>query len=301
MVSARSTAHFSASKLLLAPWPKGPASAAEILRTRTILDIVDVPGSPDDFPGLFLAAEQLPRRVWLADSRRIVLHSDWRSRRELIVIDTDKEGPPAVERVRLSTPELDQGSWVLIDVAGTHLLAAHSSPSRAPTAHVVQLPSVASDGSGGCVAAEKQWELVGAEGEGAKLLEGIEWTVLPVRARDCQQGMEGLYDAILLEPAEAKQKAVNGSGPKVPLIAYPHGGPHSNQGAEHYAACAILVLQGYSVLLVNYRGSTGYGQAQVSVKMMQARKQALAGCGMCFATWHLIGAAHKQAFYIGET
>lgn len=49
----------------------------------------------------------------------------------------------------------------------------------------------------------------------------------------------------------------------MPLIAYPHGGPHSNQGQEHYLGCAALVVQGYSVLLVNYRGSTGYGQGQV--------------------------------------
>ena len=32
---------------------------------------------------------------------------------------------------------------------------------------------------------------------------------------------------------------------------------------EHFAACALLVLRGYSVMLCNYRGSTGYGQALV--------------------------------------
>jgi len=84
-----------------------------------------------------------------------------------------------------------------------------------------------------------------------------------VQARDKKEGMEGLFDAILLEQTLAKQNALQEGGAKVPIIVYPHGGPHSNMGQEHYAACATLVLEGYSVLLVNYRGSTGYGQTQV--------------------------------------
>ena len=43
-------------------------------------------------------------------------------------------------------------------------------------------------------------------------------------------GMMGSFDALLLEPAAAKEAALNKGGPKVPLIAYPHGGPHSNMG-----------------------------------------------------------------------
>lgn len=72
----------------------------------------------------------------------------------------------------------------------------------------------------------------------------------------------GQFDGILLEPTGAKEAAQK-SGPKLPLIAYPHGGPHSNMGCEYYASIAVLVLQGYAVLLINYRGSTGYGQGLV--------------------------------------
>lgn len=44
------------------------------------------------------------------------------------------------------------------------------------------------------------------------------------------EGMMGSFDALLLEPAAAKEAALNKGGPKIPLIAYPHGGPHSNMG-----------------------------------------------------------------------
>jgi hypothetical protein len=107
VVSANSTAHFSCSKLVCAAWPKGPTSSIGVLETRTVLDVVHVPSSASGFPGLFLAAEQLPRRVWLGDSRRLVLHTDWRSRRELIVVDTDAQGTAAFQRLRLDEKELD--------------------------------------------------------------------------------------------------------------------------------------------------------------------------------------------------
>jgi len=107
VVSANSTAHFSCSKLVCAAWPKGPTSSIGLLETRTVLDVVFFPSSSSGFPGLFLAAEQLPRRVWLGDSRRLVLHTDWRSRRELIVVDTDAQDTAAFQRLRLEEKELD--------------------------------------------------------------------------------------------------------------------------------------------------------------------------------------------------
>jgi len=53
------------------------------------------------------------------------------------------------------------------------------------------------------------------------------------------------------------------SGRPVPLVIVPHGGPHSNFSSAfspHYAALASF---GYAVLLINYRGSTGYPLPQL--------------------------------------
>ena len=63
VVSADSTAHFSASKLMCAPWPSAALTRMPLLDSATVLDIVPVAASSEEFPGLFLAAEQLPRRV----------------------------------------------------------------------------------------------------------------------------------------------------------------------------------------------------------------------------------------------
>ena len=54
--------------------------------------------------------------------------------------------------------------------------------------------------------------------------------------------MMGSFDALLLEPAAAKEAALNKGGPKIPLIAYPHGGPHSNMG-QVLSLLALLVQQ----------------------------------------------------------
>lgn len=47
------------------------------------------------------------------------------------------------------------------------------------------------------------------------------------------------------------------------LVVFPHGGPHSAFGCEYSPHIAILFSLGYSVLLINYRGSTGFGQNSV--------------------------------------
>src|SRR2546426_979550 len=48
-------------------------------------------------------------------------------------------------------------------------------------------------------------------------------------------------------------------GKSYPLILYIHGGPHWNYGNVFFPEMQVLAGQGYWVLLVNPRGSTGYG------------------------------------------
>ena len=44
-------------------------------------------------------------------------------------------------------------------------------------------------------------------------------------------------------------------------MAYPHGGPHGWTGAGFVKLYSYFVSIGYHVLLTNYRGSIGYGEA----------------------------------------
>ncbi len=49
-------------------------------------------------------------------------------------------------------------------------------------------------------------------------------------------------------------------GKKYPLIVNIHGGPHGQQGPAFVHKSQVYAGQGYAVLMVNYRGSAGYGQ-----------------------------------------
>jgi dipeptidyl aminopeptidase/acylaminoacyl peptidase len=48
---------------------------------------------------------------------------------------------------------------------------------------------------------------------------------------------------------------------KYPLIVNIHGGPHGQQGASFNFKNQVYAARGWATLMVNYRGSTGYGQA----------------------------------------
>jgi len=50
---------------------------------------------------------------------------------------------------------------------------------------------------------------------------------------------------------------------KPPLVVYPHGGPHSTFNTSYQNIFSFYCTQGYAVLLVNFRGSLGYGESNV--------------------------------------
>uniref|UniRef100_A0AAR2IPU7 acylaminoacyl-peptidase n=1 Tax=Pygocentrus nattereri TaxID=42514 RepID=A0AAR2IPU7_PYGNA len=65
------------------------------------------------------------------------------------------------------------------------------------------------------------------------------------------------FGAVLLKP-ESTSKRV-----KFPLVVFIHGGPHSHFAAEWNVNAAALTKLGFAVLMVNYRGSTGFGQDSI--------------------------------------
>lgn len=48
---------------------------------------------------------------------------------------------------------------------------------------------------------------------------------------------------------------------KLPMVVYPHGGPHSRDDWGFDPVVQLMVSRGYAVLQVNFRGSVGYGRA----------------------------------------
>jgi dipeptidyl aminopeptidase/acylaminoacyl peptidase len=63
-------------------------------------------------------------------------------------------------------------------------------------------------------------------------------------------------EAALMKPDPAQQSAQT----KLPLILYVHGGPAGNFSSSYVSWAQLLVSHGYQVLMVNPRGSSGYGE-----------------------------------------
>ena len=70
------------------------------------------------------------------------------------------------------------------------------------------------------------------------------------------KGPDGLdVEAFLTLPASRSPGAAH------PLIVAVHGGPHGQQGPAFNLKAQVYASKGWATLMVNYRGSTGYGQA----------------------------------------
>ena len=69
--------------------------------------------------------------------------------------------------------------------------------------------------------------------------------------------VHGLYYAPVMQEAMPAGKP--------PLIVQVHGGPTSQKTAGYYSEVQFFTTRGYAVLVVNHRGSTGYGRAYMNM------------------------------------
>ncbi|XP_039932555.1 acylamino-acid-releasing enzyme-like isoform X3 [Hirundo rustica] len=226
--------HRQCLRLLMLTW--------QTRQTVTVLDVVQEPTEGEKaFTGLY--AEVLPLRCWAADSRRAVLGTPQRSRTDLLLVGTEAS---TVTNLTAGSPE---GCWELLTLQWDLLVATCSAPHHPPSLVVAVLPP-----------AGQELPLSWVPVEDTPTVPGVTWKTLTFHPPCSEQGPTAqdtqAFEALLLSPSD-------GTSPH-PLIVCPHGGPHAVFDARWRPSMAALCQLGFAVLLVNYRGSLGFGQASIS-------------------------------------
>uniref|UniRef100_A0A9J8CRU0 Acylamino-acid-releasing enzyme n=1 Tax=Cyprinus carpio carpio TaxID=630221 RepID=A0A9J8CRU0_CYPCA len=143
----------------------------------------------------------------------------------------------------------EEGSWSLLNIHRDLMVVSCSSPNCPPDLRVGFLPEKGSE-------SKMSWVTL----EETQPQADISWQTLnfsPPPEEDNSQYPGLDFNAILLKPKEMT------AGSKLPLVVMPHGGPHSVLVSEWILSTAVLCKMGFSVLLVNYRGSLGFGQDNI--------------------------------------
>ncbi|KAI5481823.1 alpha/beta-hydrolase [Pseudohyphozyma bogoriensis] len=236
-----------------------------------IIQEVVSPATSRDFPGLYV--EQLPSHPFLSNNK-LVLSSVWGSRRLPLIVSLDGSIEPLSPVSPGGIVTEDQlASYLVLQTDGEKLVLA--SRGVGTTADELVLFDTS--------APEKGWTV---------LAGGFDDLV-----DECQAAMSSLFTAVVAVPhpsteviilsnsptvehtlaslafstksdtisvTKSRSGAAKAGGPIAPLVLIPHGGPHMSsitQQAPHYAR---LALSGYTVVMVNYTGSTGFGEDAIN-------------------------------------
>ncbi|XP_032426727.1 LOW QUALITY PROTEIN: acylamino-acid-releasing enzyme [Xiphophorus hellerii] len=216
-------------------------------KTSTMLDVVSRPQT-GDFAGVY---EALPSHCWSADGEKVVFSSAVRNWKDVFMVDrgTKKVSSLSDKHQRQILSDLSKvyGSWKLLTVQRDLMVVCCSSPNSPPTLRVGFLPSADETVT---------WRTLQQPVTTFDYL----WTVLDVTPTSDEDNLRypGLdFGAILVKPSHLLCET------GTPVVVFIHGGPHSQFPAEWNSTTAGLVELGFAVLMVNYRGSTGFGQDSI--------------------------------------
>lgn len=266
--------HSGCFRLSSAPWDAERGAFAS--SPRTLVDTVSVPESAAAFPGLWM--DELPDACWTPDGASLYLTSAWGSRQSVVKVDAESGktervvGATAASGQNPATGERDDSSASVLTVGEGGVYVSGSSPNSPGGIAVLPFegrkailgPAVGGASITPSVRVSRS-RLVELE----QAIAGIEWRVasVPVRngegADGAQQGAKDFEAILLMPPRQSNEPARKGNHrSSVPLVVVPHGGPHGVMPTAFVPAYAFLcATQGFAVLHVNFRGSTGFGTA----------------------------------------
>ncbi|NXE97998.1 APEH enzyme, partial [Menura novaehollandiae] len=206
------------------------------------------------FAGLY--TEVLPPRCWAADSRRAVLGTPQRS------CTVSPGGGRARDMTHAphgdTTAWSPEGCWELLTLQWDLLVATCSAPHHPPSLVVAVLPP-----------AGQELPLIWVPVEDTPTVPGVTWKTLMV-----WPPCSGQSPAAQGEPPGAP--AAPGAGDTLVMSMLAPGGPHAVFDARWRPSMAALCRLGFAVLLVNYRGSLGFGQASINSLLSRVGEQDVA-------------------------
>ncbi|XP_039292274.1 acylamino-acid-releasing enzyme isoform X2 [Nilaparvata lugens] len=221
--------HNGAQRLIKYEWATGKSGVVlDIIADK--LDGVD----PLKFRGIFCSA--IPTRSWSKDNRRLLMNTMGPTTITSFVINIESG------KVTVLNSSTDYSLSVL-DVYDDYVLCAKSSPKHPKTLVFAKLPEEGNEKNIDWVYLTEYEVLPGLE----KLEYGVHYT-----QASYDDGFKDL-NAIYLKPDVS-------DGSTLPVIIWPHGGPHGNFVNAFNNDAAVFSLLGFGVIMVNYRGSTGMGE-----------------------------------------
>ncbi|XP_026884925.2 S9 family peptidase isoform X3 [Electrophorus electricus] len=196
------------------------------------------------FAGVY---DSLPPHCWSSDSEWIFFSSACENRKS--VFSVERRTGRVTPMLGANAGSAEFGSVKLLTIVKDLMVICCSSPNHPPCLKVGFV-------SNGAHLQSEQWFHLG----GAEVSENFGWQsmiIAPPPEEENHQLSGVNFGAVLLKPAGSSKSVM------FPLVVFIHGGPHSHFAAEWNVNAASLTKTGFAVLMVNYRGSTGFGQDSI--------------------------------------
>ncbi|CAM0872107.1 unnamed protein product [Alopecurus aequalis] len=247
-ISAKSAvdsgAHNATNSMHKIDWP----ADGKLEGSFSVDDVVPIIMSPQvgGFPGIYCSG--LLRFPWLSDGQTIVLSSFWGSKEAILSVNI------VTGKVSRISPQESDYSWNLLALDNNNILAVSSSLVTPPQMHY------------GFEASQTEkpyqwdWQEIPSpfpkpSDKVSSLLANHKFSVLQIPISNAS---DKLPDGAKL-PFEAIFVSCKDSA-STPTIVVLHGGPHTVYPSSYSKSLAFLHAQGYNLLVVNYRGSLGFGE-----------------------------------------
>ncbi|KAK9930970.1 hypothetical protein M0R45_018270 [Rubus argutus] len=222
-----------------------PCSSAKIF------DVIPVVMCADDgcFPGLYCSS--FLSNPWFSDGCTMVISSFWGSCQVVLSVNV-----LSGEVLRVS-PTNSNFSWNVLSLDGDNIVAVSSS--------LVDVPRIK---YGYLVDKERKstaWNWLDVPSptnecseKVESLLSSLHFSIMKIPVRDVSdtltKGARKSFEAIFVSSKTKRSDSF------VPLIVFLHGGPHTVSLSSFSKSLAFLSTIGFNLLIVNYRGSLGFGE-----------------------------------------
>ncbi|XP_031097602.1 acylamino-acid-releasing enzyme-like [Ipomoea triloba] len=244
--SVDSGAHSATNSLHRIDWSteRKPCQGAKIV------DVVPVIMCPEDgcFPGIYCFG--ILSEPWLSDGNTLVLSSYWGSTQVVLSINI------LSGHVTRISPSNSDFSWNILTLDGDNIIAVCSSPVDIPKIKYGVVEKASPEAIWSWLDISSPISICSEKVR--SLLSSQQFSIMKIPVSDVSEslpkGATKPYEAIFVSSKSKKHDKHD------PMIVILHGGPHSVSLSSFSKSLAFLSSLGFSLLIVNYRGSLGFGE-----------------------------------------